>query len=272
MSHIDYDVTIKIKDISITIYNGGIYILKALATDFDGTLFFSSLTPCFKSKDLNAIHDFQSRGNWVGVCTGRPIEPILDDIGKRIQLDFYILSNGALVLNKKQQPLYKRLLDYETIHTIHEQYHDHCVIYLQSTHSLYATQRQKTNFRVKVHFLDHIENAASMEICGCSLVFTNADQAQRAYHSMKTINNSYDFFQNVNCIDIVPKDCSKGNGLKVIKQSFGIEIAGGIGDSFNDIPLLDEADVAFTFHNSVQQVQDHADILVNDLADTFRYL
>lgn len=39
----------------------------------------------------------------------------------------------------------------------------------------------------------------------------------------------------------------------------------GIGDSFNDIPSLDAADVAFTFHRCDERVKQHADYIVDSV-------
>lgn len=73
--------------------------MKALASDFDGTLYFKD---GFKEKDLKAIKEFQDHGNLFGICTGRPLSAIIEECQGKINFDFYIVASGALVLDKDQ--------------------------------------------------------------------------------------------------------------------------------------------------------------------------
>lgn len=63
----------------------------------------------------------------------------------------------------------------------------------------------------------------------------------------------------------MPAGCSKGVGLSVARGRLGLGLVGGIGDSFNDVPLLDEADVAYTFNRAPEVVRECADVLVDDV-------
>jgi hydroxymethylpyrimidine pyrophosphatase-like HAD family hydrolase len=72
-------------------------------------------------------------------------------------------------------------------------------------------------------------------------------------------------FQNLDSVDVVPAGCSKGAGLSVARGRLGLGLVGGIGDSFNDVPLLDEADVAYTFNRAPEVVRECADVLVDDV-------
>ena len=74
-------------------------------------------------------------------------------------------------------------------------------------------------------------------------------------------------FQNLNSVDVVPAGCSKGTGLAIARERFGLGLVGGIGDSFNDLPLLGEADVAYTFNRAPEVVRAGADVLVDDVAE-----
>ena len=54
-------------------------------------------------------------------------------------------------------------------------------------------------------------------------------------------------FQNVTSIDIVNHDCSKGKGVLILREALNIKRIAGIGDSMNDRPLIEAADISFTF-------------------------
>jgi hydroxymethylpyrimidine pyrophosphatase-like HAD family hydrolase len=50
------------------------------------------------------------------------------------------------------------------------------------------------------------------------------------------------------------------------------EVIAGIGDSFNDIPMLDACDISFTFDFSDPQVQEHADYIVHSIEEAIALL
>ena len=65
--------------------------MKALASDFDGTLFFENEISDFRKDDLIAIKRFQKEGHLFGICTGRPLNGIIPHVQDKIDFDFYIL-------------------------------------------------------------------------------------------------------------------------------------------------------------------------------------
>ena len=83
---------------SCTKNNGGMK-MKALASDFDRTLFFYDESGSYyRLEDVQAIKHFQSLGNLFGVCTGRSYKGIEDFNPHQIDYDFYILCSGAKIL------------------------------------------------------------------------------------------------------------------------------------------------------------------------------
>ena len=71
---------------------------------------------------------------------------------------------------------------------------------------------------------------------------------------------------------MVAKGCSKGTGIEFVKAHYGIDKMCGIGDSFNDLPMLRQADTSFTFDYSAEKVQAEADYVVNTVADAVKIL
>ena len=57
-----------------------------------------------------------------------------------------------------------------------------------------------------------------------------------------------------------------------LKDTLHIDKIAGIGDSFNDIPLLEQVDVSFTFTTSDQRVKDKADYIVDSVAQSLEIL
>ena len=68
------------------------------------------------------------------------------------------------------------------------------------------------------------------------------------------------------------KRCSKGTGIKIIKDHYQLEKMAGIGDSYNDLPMLKVVDTAFTFKTSPQEIQKQVHYCVNDIAEAIALL
>ena len=71
--------------------------MKALASDFDGTLYVNGK---IDSKDVEAINQFQ-KDNLFGICTGRPIKHTVYFLTDHFKSDFYITSTGSYILDKE---------------------------------------------------------------------------------------------------------------------------------------------------------------------------
>ena len=73
--------------------------------------------------------------------------------------------------------------------------------------------------------------------------------------------------QNGTFFDITNKKCSKGNSIDILRKQYEKPFVFGIGDNYNDITLLDSADVSFTFTYSDDEVKKHADYIVNNIKE-----
>ena len=78
--------------------------------------------------------------------------------------------------------------------------------------------------------------------------------------------------ENKEYIDIVKKGCSKGIAINKVKEAFNIDIIAGIGDSYNDIPMLENADISFTFHSSPDVIKDKATYIVDSICEAIEKL
>ena len=68
-------------------------------------------------------------------------------------------------------------------------------------------------------------------------------------------------------VDVVAAGCSKGTGMCKVREIFGIDRFGGIGDSYNDLPLLQAADVGFTFPDAPEELREAADEIVLSVSE-----
>lgn len=234
----------------------------ALASDLDGTLFFNELPGNIKPEDLSAVIEFQKKGHLFGVCTGRAFSDIVKN--KTIPFDFYIASSGALILDKQQQIIHEELVDYQIIKAIFDQYVDHFDVFVQGNKRLYSYKTGR--FPVNTTIITDISVLESKHLYGLSIDAFNEANAKEVVSQINWQYGKYvEAFQNVDSIDVVKKGCSKGNGLKILKEKLQLDTIYAIGDSYNDLPMLDYADIAFTFNSSDLPVKQHADYLVDHI-------
>ena len=76
-------------------------------------------------------------------------------------------------------------------------------------------------------------------------------------------------FRNTQYVDIVPFGCSKGLGIDFIRKYLNINTFAGIGDSMNDLPMLEKVDTAFTFVDAHEKLRQNAS-LVSSVAEAIK--
>lgn len=244
-------------------------MLQALASDIDRTLFFHERNPHISDEDCEAIHNYQSHGHLFGLCSGRPYQGVVQ-LFENIQPDFYIITSGALILNRDYNILYKQTILDTTIHQLYQQYHHQAIIIIHSDD--YQTYKTKKEFPDDECLLFSNIYDIKHSVLGISLVFHNEEIA---YQQTQKINQFYpviEGFQNTDSIDIVPRGCSKGAALQKIKEYYQITSLAGIGDSYNDLPMLTNVDIPITFVDAPQTLKDIAQYHVHSVAEAIACL
>lgn len=79
-------------------------------------------------------------------------------------------------------------------------------------------------------------------------------------------------FQNKNHVDVCGVGCSKGTGINHVVNYFNINESNvyGIGDSWNDLPLLDSVKHGYTFTYAPNEVKDKAEKVVESLSEAIQ--
>lgn len=240
----------------------------AFASDYDGTLCISNWETGeerFDPRVVEAVRRYQEAGGLFGICTGRPLFSVENGVKGVVDLDFYIVTTGAQVLDRRKNVLFERTFDVGLGNELYKRYMAEGVSYVAITESEYLGVG--TPFGLASHVvgtLDEIEG----KLLGVSLEFHGDEAAARAARDdmNRRFGDVIEGFQNKGSVDVVMRGCSKGSGVDVLHRELGVECVVGIGDSYNDLALLEAADVSYTFHSSPQEVRDAADRVVSDLA------
>lgn len=241
--------------------------MKLLASDFDGTLFFLNEKEPYRQGDVKAIEEFQKAGNLFGICTGRPLLGIIDMGPELFHFDFYILNSGAVVLDKKQQVIFKKTIPITVLYDIMDLY-PHLDTFIVTETGLYINHPKREMNNEIVKTIEDKSVLKNQVLLGFSFHVTDKKELKEV---MATLSDypELSVYQNRSDIDCVAYGCSKKTGIDMIAQHFGLEddqIA-CIGDSYNDLPMLMGLTNSFTFHNSPESVKVAAKYHVNSVEE-----
>lgn len=247
-------------------------IVKVLASDFDNTLFFRNIENGFKEEDIKAILEFQREGYLFGMCSGRPLAGLIGSLSGIIKPDFYIVSTGGLILDREHHVLFSKRIPFDIANEIYETYKNEIELLPQtlSLKDVYITHPFEDDKNTVS--ITSMEDMKGKDIYSFSLIQSTVERASQI---TKEINEKYDevdAYQNIDSIDVVYKGCSKGAAILKLKELFNIEKIAGIGDSYNDLPMLNVADQAFTFHTSPEDIKKKANYVVSSVKEAIDIL
>ena len=253
----------------------------AIASDIDGTLIFHSngsyteiAETYFKEEDMAAIAAWQAKGRFFGYCTGRPPATVFGLLPDGMEPDFYIACNGAVILDRNRNIIYESVIKADDIRKLFERYKNSfqlSAFYTDSRDTLYRimeTQRNDVK-QVVVHSLDDIRDR---KLYCLAMFFGDNEEAASVCADINRDCPTLSAFQNKNVVDVMCKGCSKGDGILRIKKYLQADVMAGIGDSYNDLPMLLEAQPSFTFHSSPEDIRRQTDYVVDSVAEAMEIL
>lgn len=244
--------------------------MKILASDMDGTLVVNDeINP----KDIQAIDELKKKGHKFVVSTGRTLKG-MDNIFQRHQLpyDYMVLCNGALIIDRDKKIIYKNTIKNVKIKEIIKAFNgkENIMMYMDDGENFYIVQNDSAK-KNDIKFFDSI-NYIKISAKDALLleqdfimasVFATDKEVFRAIEAKEILDKILDekeSCRNEFFVDIIASGCSKGTGLKQLLEIENKEIDDlyTIGDSFNDISMLDITENSYTFNRAEEEVKKHA--------------
>ena len=246
---------------------------KVFASDFDGTLYFYKAEPERKlpPENVEKVKEYQAAGHLFGLCTGRQVGGLTPFITGFIEPDFYITSSGANIVDRNFQPILKRGVDPKIAQALIDELNPkgfRLTLDVEGDICVFS----KMDYPGKYYVITGVDDAPKGLIHQVSV---HTESLEDAAFYAKQINERFgdkvQAFQNVIEIDIAPKGCSKGKGVEFLKdymkEHWGEVTLYGIGDSINDLPLIEASDVSYTFPYAPEVVQKAATKVVPTIVD-----
>ena len=246
---------------------------KILFSDLDGTLIYGDHATPFTQKNFEKMEELRKQGHLVALCTGRnniDIQPALKAVN--IPYDYLVLCNGGYIVDSEGNVICSKLIKQNLACEMLKEFkkEEQLVTYYCDTKKQIVKNSEgifmlddSTELKKTDHWLDP---SADVAIIGINQEDRQVDFLEPyASHVLKKYENDISWFYNTCFIDIMAKNISKGDGVKDLCQYLNITLENAyvIGDSFNDISMIQVAGHGYTFNRSVKEVKTYASHLVD---------
>ena len=211
---------------------------KVFASDFDGTLYFYKAEDDRKlpAENVEKIREYQKAGHLFGLCTGRQVGGLTPFITGFVEPDFYITSSGANIVDKDLKEIRKRGVDPEVAQEILDKYgieNYRFTLDVEGDICVFAPM----DYPGKYYVVKSVADCPKGLIHQVSIHTESLDEAERMAAEINEIwGDSVNAFQK-------------------------------IGDSINDLPLLEASDISYTFPYAPEIVQKKATKVVETIVD-----
>ncbi|MBP2071089.1 Cof subfamily protein (haloacid dehalogenase superfamily) [Thermoanaerobacterium butyriciformans] len=259
---------------------GTMMAYKLVAIDMDDTLLTHDKQ--ISRENLEALQKAHDSGIYVVISTGR-IYASAYAYSEFLGFKPYIIaSNGAMIRDDKDIEIYKSVLDLDLIsylielankNDIYYHFYSDKIVYSPESSSKYQKYGEwnrlyAETLRVKVEdipkdidFTDKLKDNI--------VKFVMFDEDSEKIKRVRDIidNNKGDKLETTssfyNNIEILNKGVNKGHGLKILGEYLGVDRAEmvAIGDSENDIEMVEYAGLGVAMENAIEKLKKTADFI-----------
>jgi len=195
-------------------------VKRLIASDYDGTLFRNGQ---ISEADREAIHAWQGAGGFFGIVTGRGITFPQRIASQGITCDFFVLYNGALLMDKNSNILHSSKMPYRMFIDLRNACASYAAM-LPANSISFETDKEGGEDFYQYHAL-----LSSPELAAAFAEKLN----QQFPGQINALANGLN-------INVVKYGESKANGVRHALEAFGLpeEAAAVVGDDLNDLDMI----------------------------------
>lgn len=231
----------------------GIFDGCLLVSDIDGTLLHDGIIP---EKNIEAIEWFKSEGGIFTIATGRAIKAAKYSYELSRANAPLIALNGAVIYDfEKEEFLYKKALNTQCVDIVFEilekfptvgaEFFNGLDIFLIRGNNGTTQHAEYENFKFK----ELPENFNSIPWEKVLFAFEDFETVATVEKYVKKFDPKVGTFVNT-CVnerqkflELLPAGANKGTAIKEMKKICGAKYSFGIGDFYNDVELIADADI-----------------------------
>ena len=238
----------------------------AVFLDIDGTLISDSFR--IPQANLDAIDAARAKGHKVFINTGRSWGNVPLELREQFNVDGVIAGSGAMIIIDGKT-VYKKSYDPETVRKTAEYFFENkecwCVFEGLKTNYIIANAgyQVREGRQIELKSIDDLElflPDEEIQVIAAGPIVPDEFMAR--------FQDKMSFFVMRTYVDFVIKCCSKAKGIEKAIELFGIgkENTIAVGDSSNDLEMLEYAGISVAMGNSQKHILEMADY-VTDTAE-----
>lgn len=241
--------------------------------DIDGTLIgdWSHIMPESASRAIAAA---RANGHICAVNTGRTKKLVSHDIEKLAEFDAFLMGCGTMI-TLHDQVLYHRTFDAAESQEIIDALHRHRIDAVlegseNNYHDSYDKIFTKTFESFVRRFADEGYGSYREAVGHFDKFYAFVDDVARMQAFEREFQDRLDFVdRKQGFFEVMPRGCSKASAMELLAGELKIPMSetAALGDSSNDIPMLQCAHIGIAMGNATADVKAEADYVTTSLEE-----
>ncbi|MFG6149665.1 HAD family hydrolase [Halobacillus sp. B23F22_1] len=257
-------------------------MIKLFISDLDGTLL--GMNHYIKPHDIEALKKLKDKGIDLAVASGRMDHDIAQVLSKVGVSGHRISQNGAFVYHSNGEYIYSKSFEIDKAKEVMNFIKNEPMVKTVSTEDkIYTSEHNEwVDLISEQLFQDVIIEPDLMNRFGDHIIPAKItlhgkedDVILASGRLREQFGNELDsFISHESCVDIMPQMINKGNGIKALLDTIGLEpneIA-CIGDSFNDLPMFSVTPHSYAMSSAHPEVQKKAEYVVDHVYEAIEDL
>ena len=236
-----------------------------LVSDIDGTLLHNGIIP---QKNIEAIEWFKSEGGIFTIATGRAIAAAKYSYDLSEANAPLIALNGSAIYDFREEKfLYEKFLDPRCVEIVFEILNEFPTVGAEFFNGLDIYLIRGNNGTNQHSEFEHFkfkelpDNFTSIPWGKVLFAFNDTETLAPFMEYIKKFNVDYCKFVNT-CVsetaryfELLPANINKGTAIKELKKLSGAKYSFGIGDFYNDLELIRDADYGAAVYAAPQDIK-----------------
>ncbi|EOS59433.1 cof-like hydrolase [Firmicutes bacterium M10-2] len=256
-------------------------MIKLIVSDLDETLLSTDRSVSVKNREW--IQKAKQKGIKFVCATGRgysSIQGTLEEIGLKNKSGEYTISynGGAITENKENRLIHFEGLDFNIANQLFQKglSYDVCIhVYTLDTvwiYRIFDGEREYLKGRMEFTLFDaqDLSFLEGEEIVKVLYVDTNRNHLNEIAKDLESITKDLDVsFSSNRYLEFNKKGVNKGNAALRLGEMLGIDASeiAAIGDNLNDLSMIKAAGLGVGVHNTVEEMKDECDIILEQTND-----
>lgn len=247
--------------------------MKIIFFDIDGTLIGEG-TKLMSESTKCAIRKARENGHICIINTGRTLKLVGKEITDQVQFDGYLLGCGTMVVYHDEIWMHQSFPGELSLRIMEGLKRHQIDVILEGSENNYCVGPEEMRTEVFRNFLEGFpkEFYTGLESAPGRFdkFYAYVDEPERMEHFRKEFEKELEIIDREHgYYEAVPKNCSKATAIRYLVERLhlSMEDTVAIGDSNNDLPMLECAQTAIAMGNATQAVLDIADFVTTDVME-----